>query len=116
MAGAIEIIATPQGEAPLWVREAWIGMVLPLAGEQSYGEWRVVGVLTGPRTCLGLVFSRLRGRTRLQTGYLVWSGEAICLLERHHPEAARWWRMHTSYATPGAPGFIFDAPACRPIG
>jgi hypothetical protein len=46
----IRIIATPPGEAPLWVREKWIGLELPLVdGDSAAQEVFTSGVLSGPR-------------------------------------------------------------------
>lgn len=109
---AIEIVATPIGEAPLWVREAWIGVALPLAEGRATGTWRAIGVLSTPRTCLRAIWSLLF-RARRVTGYLVPSAEAIRRLAVRSPDAAAWWRTHTGFADSESAHFIFDAPACR---
>jgi hypothetical protein len=111
--GAIEIVATPAGEAPPWVREAWIGLTLPLARGRASGEWRVFGVLTAPTSWLGLAWACLSGRARRVEGYRVPSAEAIRRLAVSSPEAAEWWRTHTVLARSESTDFIFDAPACR---
>ncbi|MBQ1499471.1 MAG: hypothetical protein IIZ38_14255 [Sphingomonas sp.] len=111
---AIEIVATPMGEAPLWVREAWIGAALPLAKGRASGTWRSIGVLSTPRTCLGAIWSFLF-RARRVEGYLVPSAEAIRRLALRSPEAAEWWRTHTGFADSESTHFIFDAPACRMV-
>lgn len=112
---AIEIVATPAGEAPLWVREAWIGLVLPLAAGRASGSWSVVGVLSGPRTCTGALWAWLSGRTGRVTGYRVPSADAVRILAARNRAAADWWRAHTDYAESERACFIFDAPACRPV-
>ncbi|NYT39892.1 hypothetical protein HZY97_03920 [Sphingomonas sp. R-74633] len=111
---SVEIVATPAGEAPLWVREAWIGLTLPLWPGYARGTWRSAGVLSSPRTRWGAFWASLFDRKRT-TGYLVPSAQAIRLLAAHSPEAADWWRTHTGFADDEYMGFIFDAPACRPI-
>lgn len=110
----IEIVTVPVGEAPLWVREAWIGLTLPLANGRASSRWRSVGVLTAPRTCLGALRALLFS-SRRSTGYLVPSAEAIRRLAARNPDAANWWRTHTYFADDDRARFIFDAPACRLI-
>ncbi|MFA6594046.1 MAG: hypothetical protein WCT16_02190 [Candidatus Buchananbacteria bacterium] len=72
----IRITATPPGQAPEWVRQAWIGLELPAAG-LSAATGHQVGVLGGQPENLG--------------GYEVAGGKAIKLLKNKNPEAARWW-------------------------
>ncbi|MES3031380.1 MAG: hypothetical protein V4697_03125 [Patescibacteria group bacterium] len=84
--GHIRITKVPDGEAPLEVREAWVGLTLPCGpylGFSGVGEER--GVLTGESvgcpTC---------GRY----GFSVPQDEAIAILEKAKPEAALWWKKH----------------------
>ena len=46
----IVIVGTPPGEAPLWVREEWVGLALPVKEipPEEEGEYVAVGVLGGP--------------------------------------------------------------------
>jgi hypothetical protein len=47
------VTSVPSGEAPLWVREQWLGLKLPLTGRQSVGNFYVSGVqIDGGRTPL----------------------------------------------------------------
>jgi len=48
----IRIVAFPPGEAPQAVREAWIGLELPLPpGRLGHRRgWLTTGVVSGPRT------------------------------------------------------------------
>ncbi len=48
----IRIVACPPGEAPQAVREAWIGLELPLPpGRLGHRRgWLTTGVVSGPRT------------------------------------------------------------------
>src|SRR5580704_4538322 len=43
----LRIIAVPPGEAPLWVREKWVGLELPVAQRQSR-KFLTSGVLSAP--------------------------------------------------------------------
>jgi len=109
--GTVEIVATPAGEAPLWVREAWIGMALPLSPGPNGGMHEVVGVLSLGRRP-SLLGRLLLGRARRRiSGYRVPSAEAIRLLAEHRADAAQWWRTNTDLTACG--DFLFDAPACR---
>lgn len=109
----VRIVRTPAGEAPLWVREAWVGLELPLA-TMAQVTVETVGVVTGPASPLGLWWARLRGRLQRTTGYAVMSARAIDLLARTRLEAAAWWRGHTPRFLQPHQVFIFDAPACEP--
>ena len=100
----VRIIAIPPGEAPDWVRERWVGLVLPLrlAQPMRAGAW---GVLTGPRTVLQQLMGALGGRAARHRGWVVDSRRAIELLEIDHPDAADWWRSHAPHML--RPGRLF---------
>ena len=66
---AIRILRPPIGEAPLWVREAWVGLELPLADYRRV-TIPTVGVLSGPKTALGEFMANLLGRTAIVEGFL----------------------------------------------
>ena len=77
--GRIKILKTPEGEAPLWVREAWFGLIIacfPYIGVPS-GE--LTGVLSG---------DELQNTRR---GVIVPQATAIAELSKHDREAADWW-------------------------
>ncbi|GLK48704.1 hypothetical protein GCM10017620_16770 [Brevundimonas intermedia] len=108
----VRIVRRPDGEAPEWVRDAWIGLVLPLARDDAVTT-AGFGVRTLPK---GRVMTWWRCVTRqyeVVTGYLVESSEAIRILGETRPEAADWWRSHTPVFTKPGQMFIFDAPACE---
>jgi len=109
----VRIVRAPEGEAPLWVREAWVGLELPLA-TMTQVTVETGGVLSGPVSPLGFWWAKLRGRLKRTTGYVVMSARAIDLLARSRPEAAAWWRSHTPHFLLPHQMFIFDAPACEP--
>jgi hypothetical protein len=108
----ITITRRPIGEAPEWVRDAWIGLRLPTS-QPAERHWRGVGVLTGPTKALQLWWALLRGRTIPVTGYLVDSKIAVELLGEKNAAAAQWWRENTSELIASRRGFIFDADACE---
>ena len=45
----IRIISIPPGEAPLWVREKWVGLELPLTRHSAPGAFYAYGALSIPR-------------------------------------------------------------------
>lgn len=106
----VTIIARPAGEAHEWVRDAWIGLRLPLLHPERR-SWRGTGVLTGPRGYFGHLWAMMRGRTEKMPGYLVDAQAAVAILARANPAAAAWWRDHASHVLDA--GFIFDQEACR---
>ena len=113
-ATAIRIVAPPIGEAPLWVREAWVGLELPLADYRRV-TIPTIGVLTGPTDVAGQILANLTGRSKLVEGFIVRSAEAIGILARTAPDAAAWWRENTpAYLKPDVT-FVFDSPCCEPL-
>jgi len=108
----VTIISRPSGEAPEWVRDAWIGLRLPLAYPRSR-NWRGIGVLTGPRGFFRQVLALIRGRTIRMPGYLIRSKVAIEILGRANPAAADWWHENAPQFLTEWNKFIFDEPACR---
>jgi len=89
----IRIKNTPPGEAPEHIRQAWIGLVIPVpprfAGRRRAFE---IGVLSGPKSRLGVLLAILFGRAQRATGYIVEASVAVDLLAIHSPTAADWWR------------------------
>jgi hypothetical protein len=112
---AVAIVRAPIGEAPDWVREAWIGLRLPIGHPAHAVRVRGVGVLSVPRSRLGWWWAAITGRAQTIEGYLVPSAEAIALLADHRPEAAAWWRSNTPWFSCPGQQFLFDTPACAPI-
>jgi len=109
----ITITRRPIGEAPEWVRDAWIGLTLPTS-QSVEKHWRGVGVLTGPTKALQLWWELLRGRSIPVTGFLVDAKIAVNLLDEKNATAAQWWRENTPELIASGRGFIFDADACEP--
>jgi hypothetical protein len=80
--GYIRIVKTPAGEAPLEIRKAWVGLVLPCDPFFGYPDSADPerGVVSG------------KAELRNRPGFSVEQDAAIAILERHAPEAAEWWR------------------------
>lgn len=114
MIAAIRIVSRPAGEAPEWVRDAWIGLVLATCGAARPVDARTVGVLTGPRSlwkALWLFISRRSARGR---GYLVRVLPAIEQLDAANPPAAAWWREAAPHVLTRWGVFQFDEGCARP--
>ena len=110
----VEIIAVPDGEAPEWVRQAWVGMILPLATPDTH-RMEVVGVVSGARNWMSLWFARLTRRTVVQSGYLVETLRAVDSLSRQNRDAAEWWRQNTPHLLEPQRILLFEAHVCRPV-
>ena len=68
----LRITAVPPGEAPEWVRQAWVGVRMPLATRgPGVRSARVVGVISGPHSFLAQLKQILSGRGRREQGYCV---------------------------------------------
>jgi len=108
----ITITRRPIGEAPEWVRDAWIGLTLPTSHAEEQ-HWHGVGVLSGPNNRFLLCRAYLRGRTTSVSGYAVNPELAVSLLAEKHPAAAQWWRENTAKLIASGRAFIFDTEACE---
>ena len=108
----IRITSRPIGEAPEWVRDAWIGTILPLKDARKR-KWFGVGVLTGPHTFWAQLWAGFRGRALRIDGYLVEASRAVAILSDSNPDAAEWWRINAHDLLGNSNGFIFDAPCCE---
>src|SRR5437588_6190515 len=91
----IRIVKRPHREAPEDVRDAWIGLLLPVVPSQSrLVERRSFGLLSGPRSLLALRFKSLFGGGTRRRGYAVITPVAIDILQDLDPLAAAWWRTN----------------------
>lgn len=110
----VRIVQTPPGEAPIEIREAWVGLVLPLLPDEV-GPRQVwtQGVLTGPRTFLGYLFARLFGRFKIVNGFCVDAAGAVQVLAQHDIRAATWWNTHVPASVQPGRALIFHAEACQ---
>jgi hypothetical protein len=109
---SVRIIAVPPGEAPLWVREKWVGLELPLLRWASAGTFIGFGAVSGPRTWLAQIWALLRGGSQRIYGFVVDASRAVDILDRASPEAAAWWRENAAEPVRPGRGLIFHAEAC----
>lgn len=97
--GLIRIVTTPPGEAPQSIREAWIGLELPLVRSREQGKkLSVMGVLSWARSFM--------------TGYAVEGQVALEHLAAHSPAAAAWWRENVPHVLKSGFQFIFPVGNC----
>jgi hypothetical protein len=108
----IRIKSAPPGEAPPVIREAWVGLELPLLREHPryYLGW---GVLTGPRSIIEGIMNFFAFRFQVQKGFAVPSLNAIEILEKSKPDAARWWRENAPRTIRPHRYFVFSAECCE---
>lgn len=103
----IRIVAIPPGEAPLWVREKWVGLCLPVADDRGSRNAYVSGVLSGPpNRCAPENPSK-------QDGYAVYGRDAISELQKAAPDAAAWWRNHASRLLAPDRKLLFQTACCE---
>ena len=107
----IEIIRRPLGEAPEWVRDAWIGIRLPILSARRHSYYSF-GVLSGPTGFFRQLAAMFTGRAEKVDGYAVNALRAIEALDNHNPEASSWWRENAPRFLDGKRNFVFDSHCC----
>ncbi len=81
--GQIRITKVPSGEAPLEIRKAWVGLVLPCDPYLGYPDDGLDrGILSGKEV------------SRNRCGFSVPQDQAIEILEKEYPLAAAWWKAN----------------------
>jgi hypothetical protein len=109
----IRIIAAPPGEAPLWVRQKWVGLDLPVARYSGRSRFLCLGALTMPRAWWGQWLAVAKGRADLVGGYAVEALPAVGILGESSPEAAAWWRENTPHLIAPRRYMVFHEEVCR---
>ena len=106
----VEICSVPSGEAPLWVRESWVGLRLPtVLQDGAVVHAKTFGVLSGPRGRLAEWWGVIRGRSVGESGFVVPVLQALELLAKSSPEAAMWWRQNAQHLLQPTACFLFEA-------
>ena len=107
-ASHLRITAVPPGEAPLWVREKWVGLSLPIAQRQAKARSLLTsGVLSGPRGFFSSIGALVAGKLERRSGFLVEAQAAIAVLAESSPEAAAWWQENTPHLLRPKRYFVF---------
>lgn len=101
----IKIISVPEGEAPPEIREAWVGLILPVSrgtGILPSGAFMRKGVESGQFA-------------PPEKGFAVMSSDAIQVLKlTGKTNAASYWTDHDARVPTHE--LIFRRPECQPIG
>jgi hypothetical protein len=111
----IRIVGIPPGEAPLWVRQEWVGLELPLTRYVKPKDVFTFGVLSGPSNCLGQIWALLRGRADRTVGYAVEGARAVEILRAKNPDAARWWHEHAPQYLAPRRYLLFHEHVCEVV-
>ena len=98
----VRIVSRPRGDAPEWVRDAWIGVDVPLSPDHQN---------EGPQLYTGSGVYQDPGKYQLDS-YRVLSMEAIDALAQKDSRAANWWKQNTHFYDPRG-SFLFDASSCQ---
>jgi hypothetical protein len=109
----VRIIAVPPGEAPLWVREKWVGLDLPVARYSSPTMFFGYGVLSLPRTWMAQWWGVVQGHAERISGFAVESVRAVDILSASSPQAAEWWRQNAPHLIAPNRYLIFHEEVCR---
>ena len=96
----IMIASTPSGQAPEWVRQAWVGLELPIVETSAGGM--ITGALGGSPDSSNA------------DGYHVDIPTALAILGQHNPQAAKWWEESSILQLCGE-HFIFGKRFCELI-
>jgi hypothetical protein len=95
----IRIIAIPGGDAPLTIRQKWLGIKLPLA--------------RCPNTSSVSTDTNDHARQTDGNYYVVDASDALSALNKSSPAAANWWRRHIPPITGNK--FLFSKDDCELI-
>lgn len=100
---SVRIISIPPGEAPLAVRTAWVGLILPLTDSQVVPDRQVAyGVMSG-------------ARTDSPAGFAVNGSRAVQVLSQADPKAAQWWRENAPQVFEQGYELVFPAEVCEMV-
>lgn len=110
--GTIHIISPPMGEAPSWVREAWVGLELPVLGSVRSVAWPTHGVTTGPKSLMAKIAACFTGNFQRIKGYRVRAQVAVDILAAKRPDAADWWRENAPHLVRAGQVLVFNDDAC----
>lgn len=103
MSRFFRILACPLGEAPEWVRHAWIGIILPKSPGIQNGNH--AGVLTGNEIREG----------SYEGGFSVVANVAVAILEQIDIDASDWWSENAKDFLEEGGIFAFDDAACENV-
>lgn len=95
-----EVIKTPEGNSPPWVRNAWIGLQFRALQQDP---------VTLPSR------DAQTGQTHEKRGYPANARELLGLLALHREDAARWYIENAPQMLDESQVFVLDEACCIPI-
>ena len=108
----LHVTSVPAGEAPLWVREQWVGLALPLAQKRARPVMFLTsGVLSGPKNFISLLVALFTGKLKRRSGYVVEAQVAVAVLASRSKEAAGWWQENAAHQLRHKRYFVFEPEA-----
>lgn len=110
---AVRIVNVPDGDAPLWVRQAWIGLTLPLSDGMDGPILCLTESVLASQGWFSRLVRSLVGTGRQDEGYVVDVCEALAVLRASRPDAAGWWSDHCRRAIVRHDRFVFNRAACE---
>lgn len=100
--GRVRVVSVPPGEAPDWVRQAWVGVELPTRHKEPKA-FTGFGVRTGRLDSADM-------------GYEVDGAAAVRAVAAVDPAAAEWWRVNAPGVTANGYTLVFPADVCEQVG
>ncbi len=110
----IEVVSTPPGHAPEWVRDAMIGIQIKSAHDQTV-TMPTINSANAPKTRLGQWLYILQGKAEMRTGYVVHANELLGLLLIKSQAAAEWCLENTPHMAKEGQMFMLDQSCCRKV-
>jgi hypothetical protein len=108
----IRIIKTPRGAAPEWVREAWVGLRLPL-GDYPPGDPRLLRRFGVTSYWRKRFFPWTAARFQPADFFPVHANKAIAVLQKTQPDAAWWWTENTPHLLHPTARLMFRRDECE---
>lgn len=97
--GRVRITAVPPGEAPEWVRRAWVGVELPTLNREPkpLPAWQV----------------STRRSAGSPSGFAVSGAAAVKAVAAVNPDAGEWWRANAAEVLRPGYQLVFPAEVCE---
>jgi hypothetical protein len=110
---AVRIVAVPPGAAPLWVRQQWVGLDLPVRHYVAHRKLHDSGAASRRDSWPAQWAAIFRGQAALVAGYVVEAVPAVSILAKVSPEAAAWWRHNSPHLIAPKRYLVFHEEVCR---
>ncbi|WP_299883136.1 hypothetical protein [uncultured Sulfitobacter sp.] len=107
-----EIISTPHGSSPTWVRDGWVGIQFqPLDSHPVTVQTRAAGTSGG---VLAQIMAAAQGKPEIEErrGYPANARDLLGLLALHNEESAKWYIDNAPQMLDPQQVFILDEACC----